>query len=141
MKNKISELKIEDLTKYEYYLTVGELRKTLSEYPDDAKVLVQRVEDCYYEGMKIDETRSTEGWPVVLKKGAAYHHAIDWNKEMHDEVLRKIAGEKPEYAFDDPQNRMFTKEQIESMMEQYTPAFSVIKYKDDPNNLYIDLHY
>ncbi len=35
--------------KHKHYLTVGELKKYLADYPDDALVVVQRVEDVYYE--------------------------------------------------------------------------------------------
>jgi hypothetical protein len=34
---------------YKDYLTVGQLKKYLEEYPDDALVVSQRVEDFYYE--------------------------------------------------------------------------------------------
>ena len=54
---------IEDLSRYEDYLTVGRLKKFLEnnpDLPDDALVLTQRVEDKYYE---------ENGWGVVLKEG------------------------------------------------------------------------
>ncbi len=35
--------------KYVHYLRVGDLKKQLDEYPDDALVVAQRVEDVYYE--------------------------------------------------------------------------------------------
>ena len=35
--------------KYVHYLRVGDLKKQLEEYPDDALVVAQRVEDVYYE--------------------------------------------------------------------------------------------
>ena len=57
--NVINDLK----GKYEYYLTIGKLRKFLQEHPelpDYALVLTQRVEDVYYE---------QHGWGVVLKEG------------------------------------------------------------------------
>ena len=53
---------LEDLSKYKDYLTVGKLKKFLEEHPelpDDANVLIQRVEDRYYE---------KNGWVVVLMK-------------------------------------------------------------------------
>jgi len=45
---------LEDLSKYKDYLTVGKLKKFLEEHPelpDDANVLIQRVEDVYYEDL------------------------------------------------------------------------------------------
>jgi hypothetical protein len=35
--------------KHKHYLTVGDLKKQLADYPDDALVVAQRVEDVYYE--------------------------------------------------------------------------------------------
>jgi len=154
---KPNELTLDQLkNRWKDYLTVGQLRKALEKYPEDAKVLVQRVEDRYYEGVDISgmtgtlsdgsvgvlpEGTKAEGWPVVLKKASAYYHALDWNKEMHEEVLRKIAGEQPEFSFDNPEDRLYTEEEIESMKDQYSPVWSIVQYKDDPNNLYLDLHY
>ena len=151
------EITLDELkTSWKDFLTVGQLRKALEKYPDDAKVLIQRVEDRYYEGVDIAGMTGTlpdgttgilpvgsksNGWPVVKKEGASYYHAIHWNEEMNEEVLRKIAGEEPHYGFDDPQNRLYTKEQIEELKDEYSPAWGIVQYKDDPNNLYIDLHY
>ena len=62
---------IEDLSRYEDYLTVGRLKKFLEnnpDLPDDALVLTQRVEDVYYE---------ENGWGVVLKEGYPYQLTID----------------------------------------------------------------
>jgi hypothetical protein len=151
------EIKLEELqSRFTDFLTVGKLKKALEKYPDDAKVLIQRVEDRYYDGNDISgmtgllpdgtygilpEGSKAEGWPVVKKEGAAYHHALHWNEEMNDEVLRKIAGEEPHYSFDNPQDRLYTQKQIDELQEEYSPAWGVVHYKDDPNNLYIDLHY
>ena len=40
------------------FLTVGQLKKKLEEYPDDALVVAQRVEDFYYE---------KNGWKTIKK--------------------------------------------------------------------------
>lgn len=53
--------------KFEYCLTVGELRKRLEGIPDDAKIFSQRVEDRYYEGFYINGIK-TSGWSTVKKE-------------------------------------------------------------------------
>lgn len=61
----LREITKEELTSgYEHYLTVGDLKKFLNEHslPDTAKVVVQRVEDVYYE---------KHNWGVYLKAGDA----------------------------------------------------------------------
>lgn len=123
---------LEDLSKYKDYLTVGKLKKFLEEHPelpDDANVLIQRVEDRYYE---------ENGWGVVMKEGYWYHAISDKNKEMEDEILRRENGEEPQYDLEDPSK--FITELNDGYKEQYHPAFCCLRYKDD-DNLYIDLHY
>ena len=58
-----NEISKEELTnEYDHYLTVGGLKKFLYEHnlPESAKVVVQRVEDVYYE---------KHNWGVYLKEG------------------------------------------------------------------------
>lgn len=49
--------------KYEHYLRVGDLKKQLENYPDDALVVAQRVEDVYYE---------RHGWQTIDKPDHLY---------------------------------------------------------------------
>jgi hypothetical protein len=46
-----------------HYLTVGVLKKYLEEYPDDALVVSQRVEDSYYEN---------HGWETLKRPDPLY---------------------------------------------------------------------
>lgn len=55
--------------KYIHYLTVGQLKKELENYPDDALVVSQRVEDVYYE---------KHGWETIKKPDPLYE---DHNQE------------------------------------------------------------
>jgi hypothetical protein len=129
----MSEIKVlEDLSSYKDYLTVGKLRKYLEQHPelpDDANVLIQRVEDKYYE---------KNGWGVVLKEGYHYQMNKTHNIRMEEEIRRRKNGEHPKYETEDPSKHIV--ELDDAMKEQYHPAFSCLKYKDD-DNLYIDLHY
>ena len=123
---------LEDLSKYKDYLTVGKLKKFLEEHPelpDDANVLIQRVEDRYYE---------EHGWGVVLKEGDHYHMYKEQNYRMNEEIKRRKNGEHPKYEMEDPSK--FIVELDDTMKDQYHPGWCCLKYKDD-DNLYIDLHY
>lgn len=142
----------EDLvTKYQDYLTVGDLREILYKIPVDTKVVVQRVKDKYYDGIDISGIRGcletpdgiypagskSTGWGVFLKKGEVYYNAEERNKEMQDEIDRRSKGEEPEYpSIKDPKDYMV--DLTEEFMEQYTPAFCCF-YNDDV--LFINLHY
>jgi len=55
--------------KHNYYLTVGQLKESLKDYPDDALVVSQRVEDVYYE---------ERGWETLKKPDHLYP---EWNHE------------------------------------------------------------
>jgi hypothetical protein len=95
--------KDELINSYEHNLTVGRLKHFLNHYnlPDHAKVVVQRVEDVYFE---------KHHWGVYLKEG--------------------------EYTTKDEDGNT-----IEESLEQYHPAWCCVKYKDDDDILFIDLHY
>tara|TARA_R110000822_G_scaffold150128_1_gene289230 strand:+ start:20 stop:325 length:306 start_codon:yes stop_codon:yes gene_type:complete len=98
-----NEISKEELTnEYDHYLTVGGLKRFLDKHdlPESAKVVVQRVEDVYYE---------KHNWGVYLKEGM--HTFKD------DGVI------------------------VKSSMQQYHPAWCCVKYNDEDNVLFIDLHY
>ena len=46
------------------YLTVGQLKKRLEDYPDDALVVAQRIEDVYYD--------VHNGWETLKKPHNIY---------------------------------------------------------------------
>ena len=48
---------------HKFSLTVGKLKKYLEDYPDDALVVCQRVEDVYYE---------KHGWTTLKKPNSMY---------------------------------------------------------------------
>jgi hypothetical protein len=128
------KIELESLEKGEYnhYCTVGDLRKFLNEIqlPDEGKVLVQRIEDSYY---------NTGGWGVVLKKGEFYHHAKETNRKIESgEFYNKK--EYPKLTDEKIKSMFSSDEDLKFLMEQYHPAWCPVKYKDD-NNLYLDLHY
>ena len=86
--NELVELKKEELIEPEgfiHYLTVGELKKFLEEtnLPDNSPVLIQRVEDFYYEKwgwgvyMKENENSfSNEKGEIVKESLTQYHPAF-----------------------------------------------------------------
>lgn len=117
-------------------LTVGRLLEFIkeNEIPMDAPVMIQRVEDKYYEN---------NGWGVYLKKGENYYYAEQWNQNMTDEIDRRIKGEEPNFPrIENPVEKMHDLEAEEfDLMEQYHPAWSGVGYKDDTNMLFIDLHF
>lgn len=126
--NKLSK---EDLKKG-HGLTVGSLKKFLEQHPDisdDAPVLVERIEDFYFE---------KNGWRVYPKEGEHYHYVLETNKKMEKEIKRRERGEKPHYGMEDPSK--FIKEPTDEDMNQYIPTWCCVKYTGE-DALFIDLHY
>jgi hypothetical protein len=107
----IREITKEDLKGYgrSGFLTVKYLKKFLEEHalPDDAIVLIQRVEDVYYE---------KNGWGVYKKDGEWVDYANKYSPDI-------------------------SPEELDEFKEQYHPAWCCVFYHDDPDMLFIDLHY
>jgi len=113
-----------------HYLTVGRLEKFIKEHEltPDSIVVVQRVEDFYYEQNK---------WGVYLKEGEAAHSCKSWNEDITGEYLD--AKRYPRLA--GKELKPFTEQQIKQSMEQYQPVWSCVRYNDDKDVLFLDLHY
>lgn len=129
--NKISKKEL--LTRYRDFMTVGSLKKFIEEHkvPDNARVMIQRVEDVYYE---------KHGWGVLLKEGECWWNCKIFNDKMKKEIkLRKSKKHKTQYSkIKDP--KKYIAQLTDDMKEQYHPAWSCVGYKDK-DFLFIDLHY
>lgn len=128
---KVEELTKEKLKSYTDFLTVGKLKEFLdkNKLPDDAIVVVQRVQDVYYE---------KHHWGVYLKKG---FHTYNFEKRNEDIKSGKYF-DKDNYPNIKKENLVpMTEEELKETMEQYHPAFCCVNYKDDEDILFIDLHY
>lgn len=123
--NQYSKEQLLELKKESYStLTVGKLKKFIEDnnIPDDALVLIQRVEDLYFE---------KNNWNVYLKEGEQFHYYKQFNERVENNEF---------------ENKTITKisdKDLESSKEQYHPANCCVKYKDEPDNdfLFIDMHY
>ena len=73
--------------KHKHYLTVGELKEQLYNYPNDALVVAQRVEDVYYE---------KHGW-TTLKKPDNINP--EWNNEYSAVWSPVTYGDDREYFY------------------------------------------
>jgi len=135
----MKEITKEEMLNYSskwHYCTVGDLKKHIEKFniPDTAPVVVQRVEDVYYE---------KHGWSVYLKEGECYHNTVNMNENMREEIARRERGEEPEYSLiDDPSKYIVEDEEsLNELKDQYRPVWCAVYYKDDENILFLDLHY
>lgn len=113
-------------------VTVGDLKKFIEKFnvPDNAVILVQRVNDYYFLEGK---------WKVYKKEGEFYNNAIERNQELDAGVYHN----KEDYPdLENPEILRTNKEQLEDLKEEYVPIASPVFYKDDKNDfLFLDLHY
>lgn len=118
---------------WEHYCTVGQLKKILEEknVPDDAKILIQRVEDVYFEEYN---------WGTVKKKGDTYYsekRLIDKAKpggEFHDKE------QYPNINEEIIKNILDSEKDLDELKDEYVPAWWPIKYDDD-DNIYLCAFY
>lgn len=115
-------------SKYEHHLTIGLLKKLINDYnlPDDGKILVERVHDCYFE---------RNGWDVFYKEGDSYNDAIKFNEKIDGEFNNK--DEYPD--LDVSKLKKYSLSDLQYTKEQYHPAWYASKC--DGKNLCIHLHY
>lgn len=126
----------EELTKEElkhfgisHYLTVGRLKKYLEEHPfdDDSMVVVERVADHYYE---------TGGWKSYYKENEHTHWAREWNEEIDKGTIHKTYP-----RLKSEQIKKHSEERLQEMKTQYHPIWCCVRYGDDKDILFLDLHY
>ena len=125
-----TEITKEELkSKYLHGLRVKDLLEFIKEHnlPEDARVMIQRVEDTYFEN---------NHWGVYLKEGEESYYCREWNKNIKN---KEWIEEHPDIKQENLKE--FTENDIRESMEQYHPAWCCVKYKDEDDLLFIDLHY
>ncbi len=123
------------LNGYKHYLTVGDIKKHLDkyQYSDEAKVIIERVEDRYYE---------VHGWGVYLQNGQFYNQAVEFNEEMAKEILLRENGVEPQYpGIENPLE--YINEPGDELKEQFTPAWCIggSQSKEEQDLMFIYMHY
>lgn len=120
-------------TRFKDSYTVGDLLDFIEKHniPRSGKILVERVEDVYYE---------KNNWSTYLKEGEHFHSILRMNKKMQDEINRREKGLEPEYdKLDDPNK--FIYKPTDQDKTQYTPIWSAVKYENEDKHLLLDMHY
>jgi len=119
---------LKTLTTKHHYLTVGDLKKAIADLDDSVPVIVERVEDKYYE---------TGGWKVY-KTENMFTHFLRKNNELI------ISGEyfnEDNYPDLKPENVVLaTEEEINDAKDQFHPAFCA-NASLEKDLLFIHLHY
>jgi hypothetical protein len=114
-----------------YTLTVGKLKKFIEEHnlPDDAPVLIERIEDVYFE---------KHNWSVYLKEGESFHYLKQFNEDIESGKFL----DKEQYPRMIPENLILsTEEELTKAKDQYFSTHCCVFYKEDPDVLFITSHY
>jgi len=136
-------------------LTVGDILKFVKEHnvPSTAKVLIERVTDNYFEGIDISGMSGTRedgtigilppgsksnGWAVYLKKGESWWYCNKWNEDIDS---GKYLDTEQYPRMQGKELKKYTEEQLIDSMTQYIPAWCCVKYNDEDDILFIDIHY
>ena len=141
----MNELTKEDLIRFRdnNHLTVGDLKRMIEKHnlPDNAIVLVERVEDKYFEGgcdisgmssangILPEGSRSSE-WGVYLVDGENHYYAKKYNEDVAN-------GEWE----DKPPHPIYTEEQLRLCKDQFVPAWCCGPYKKEKDIFLIHMHY
>ena len=130
---KAKNLNLEELEgKYLGYCTVGDLLKFIEDHDvsKDSKILVERVEDFYYE---------KNGWETVKKQGDQYNSTMNLIDKAKNGVFsnKKVFPRMTEEVIADI---LKLEEQLSDCLNEYHPVWSPVLYSGD-DNLYLDLHY
>jgi hypothetical protein len=140
-----------------HYMRVGDLRKALAnpDLSDDAIVLIEHVDDIYYErgrdvvGFSSPPEDGTTGvfpkdyhpeeWPVVLRDGYWGWHMKDHNRKVDSGYYadpKNFPEPHPEHK------RRYTDEEIRQAMTKFAPAYCCgVGGKDDKDVFFIHMHY
>ena len=116
--------------KWDVYASVGDLLEFIhtNNIPNDAKILLQRVEDVYFE---------KNGWETINKEGENYIYCKHHNEDIKsDKYLDK--NKYPNFKQED--FKIFTDKDLEYSKNKYYVCWCPVKYPDD-DNLYLDAHY
>ena len=133
-------------------LTMGDLAEFVyknPQIPRDAKVLIERIEDIYFEGVDISGMNSTkgilpkgsksDGWKVLLVEGENYYNTKNFNEVMLQEIEDRKNGKESNYPkIDNPND--YIVELTDNFKEQFFPAWCISKENDD-SLVYIFNHY
>lgn len=106
---------------------------------DDAPVIVERVEDSYFQERPWHDGTTIGGWDVLKVEGYHYHNSLEWNKRMQEEIDRRERREEPEYGNDlNSLEAIFGEKELEEMKEQFYQPHCITT---DKEIIYIYSHY
>lgn len=136
-----------DRLKGKHALSMKDLRKFVESNPqieDSTPVLIERVEDRYFDGVELPNGGKSEGWNVYKHEGFHYKQALQYNKDISNckEVLLRGNSDEiddlpytPEWI---EQVDIWSEETLDSMKEQFYSGHCIV---DNDGLVLIYSHY
>lgn len=148
--NKVS---LEEVNKGEHILRVKDLRRAIDGLSDDTPVLIERVEDVYFDGRDIsgfhgiledgttgplpEGTRSKDQWPVVLRDSDITRSMLEHNEKVRSGYF----ADRENFPTPHPCHvQIFEEHEFDEFRDQFSPAQCCV-VDDAMKALYIRLHY
>lgn len=150
--NKVS---VEEINKGEYILRVKDLRRVIDGLSDDTPVLIERVEDVYFDGRDIsglhgvladgttgplpEGTRSKDQWPVVLRDSDITRSMLKHNEK----VKSGYYADRENFPTPHPiHERIFEESEFDEFRDQFSAAHCCLVDDDGTMEaMYIRLQY
>lgn len=133
--------KEELISKQRHSLTMGQLCEFVynnPQIPKDAPVMIERVEDFYFNGSELND-KTVDGWGVMLVEGYHYCSAKQQQQDILQEIEDRKNGKESQYPnIVNPEDHLF--EIGDDMKEQFYQPHCITKENDD-SIVYIYSHY
>jgi hypothetical protein len=151
MNNKTKEF----FTERNHVLKIKDIKRFLENNPDlddEAIVMIERIEDRYFDGVDISgfmtkdgiapEGTKANGWPVYLIEGESYHSVIDFENEMIKEIeIIKSGGERQYPRIENPEEMVGKYHDYNLLKDQYQVGNCFWRYPDQKDIVFLAIHY
>jgi hypothetical protein len=105
---------------------------------DDVPIVIERVEDTYFEARVWHDGTNINGWDVLEVEGYQYHSALANNKRMIEEVEWREKGNEKRFSLENPLESIFNEQELNAIKEQFYSGQCIVT---DGEIIYIHSHY
>jgi hypothetical protein len=106
-------------------LTLKSLRRFINDNPtldDNTPIMIERIEDIYFENYN---------WGVYLVEGFNYSNQLERNQLFYNETIRRKNGLEPELDLENPEDYIYSDDEMQLIKEQFYYSWCISKMPDD----------
>jgi hypothetical protein len=145
----------EHFTEMKHVLKVKDIKRFLEnnqDLDDEAVVMIERIEDRYFDGFDISGFSTSEGiaptgkksdqWSVYLVEGESYNWAKQFEEDLIEEVkIIKEGGERQFPFIENPEEKIGTYDDWDKLKDQYQVANCFWRYPEQKDIVFLAIHY